>query len=137
MCEPSRLGGRRHALAAASLLILALAAMPAPSRAQGAASGVQPVSPGAMVMSARGQSPTLTSAVLINAQIVDDTPAQAHIVLNFNTHAPAFSIVKSDGDQTAIAFVSTTRGNSVRTHPSGKGLLRSIDFEQQSSIMMI
>ncbi|HEX4182158.1 MAG TPA: secretin N-terminal domain-containing protein, partial [Caulobacteraceae bacterium] len=130
---PVRLGRRQGALAVASLLVLALAAAPSASQAQG---GGQPVSPGAMVMS-KAPQPTLTSAVLINASITDDTPNQAHIVLNFNTHAPAFSVIKGDGDHPAVAFVSTTRGNSVRVQPSGKGLLRSINFDQQSSIMVI
>ncbi len=125
-----RLGGW-SGVTAASLLALAYAGSASHAQAQGAS----PPSPGAMLGRAVSAGAT-QSAVLVDVSVVEDSPTQSHVLLTFSTHAPAFSVIKSDGDRPAIAFANSARASSARV-ASGKGVIRSVNFQQQGPILLL
>lgn len=122
--------------AAVALLVLALVGFGSQSHAQ----ANQQMSSGALlnrVQSSATNGTAPATGTLINISVVEDSVSQAHVVLTFAPHAPPFSVIKADGDHLAIVFAQTSRGSSARTSPSGKGVVRSIDFEQQGSDLIV
>ena len=121
--------GLRSGFTLAALLVLALVCLAAPSRAQ-----PQPPSSGALLNQA-AQSAPAAAAVLISMSVAADAPGQEHVVLTFAPRAPAFSIVKAEGDHLVVAFAATTRGTA-RAPAAGK-LFRTADFDQQGDVLFL
>jgi len=122
-------------LAAAILLLLALVGFGSPSHAQ----GEQYMSSGMLLNRAQAAATgaTATASTLIDISVVDDTATQAHVLLTFAPHAAGFSLTKAEGDHLAIAFLLSSRGSSARYSPNSKGLVRSIDFDQQGADLVV
>jgi general secretion pathway protein D len=105
----------RAAFATLALLLSALVA-PVPAAAQ-----------------TQGPPPPST----LNSIAVNDAGAESRILLTFGPQAPKYSIVANDNDKPTIAFADSARGQQARVPPSLRGLVRTIGFEQNDTILIV
>jgi general secretion pathway protein D len=79
------------------------------------------------------QPANLTSVI----PATDAAPGESKVTLNFIPQAPKFSVIHNDSDSPSIAFALSSRAQGVSFHSDGKGLLRSIEFEQADTVMVL
>lgn len=58
-------------------------------------------------------------------------------MLTFAPLAPKYSIIRNDSDKPSIAFALSSRGMSARAPTDIHGLIRSVGFEQQDTILIV
>ena len=73
---------------------------------------------------------TSVSTALTDISVVDISPAETRVVLSFAGHVPKFLVTTSESDHPTVVFVFTSRGPVARAPAGGRGLVRTIDFEQ-------
>lgn len=61
----------------------------------------------------------------------------AKVLLTFAPVAPKYSIITNDNDRPAIAFALSSRGSSARAPLGLHGLLRTIDFDQNDTVLIL
>ena len=110
-----RMRGWVHALFA--LLILLLCPAPAAAAAQLQS---QPV-----------------AAVLTNVRLISETPSESRFELAFDPKATTFAPIASQPTQPSIGFALTTRGPHAVQPSNMKGLVRSISFEQDDTVLIL
>jgi general secretion pathway protein D len=81
--------------------------------------------------------PPPVPAVLTDVAVAQVSPTETQIILTFSPKAPTFSVVKNNDYRTAVGFAQSSRGSSARTPMSLKGLLQSVDFEQNDTILLL
>jgi general secretion pathway protein D len=81
--------------------------------------------------------PPPVPAVLTDVAVMEVGPDETHLLLTFAPAAPSFSVIVPDSERPAIGFALSSRGQSARTPFGPKGLLRTIDFEQQDSVLIL
>lgn len=87
------------------------------------------------VTPANAQTPE--PAVLVDVQIVTQTPTQTRLRLTFTPRANAFGSVGNDQGKPAVGFALTTRGNSAVAPRGLDGFVRQIDFEQLDTVLVV
>ena len=85
---------------------------------------------------ATAQTPS-APASLIAVKIYDGAPGETRVLLTFNRILPQFSIVTNDNDHPSLGFGDTVRGSGAVVPPGAHGLLRSIEFSQRDSVLVI
>ena len=119
--SPSR--DRRGArFAALRLLIVALAVVGFVAQARPLLAQTQPAPP---------------PAVLTDISAADTGHGETQILLTFSPLAPKFSIIGNDTGRPSIAFALSSRASSARLAPGQHGLLQSVDFEQNDTILIL
>ena len=76
-------------------------------------------------------------SVLNDISAADTGHSVTQILLTFAPQAPKFSIIGNQSDRPSIAFALSSRGSSARLQGGPRGLLRSIDFEQSDTILIL
>ena len=59
------------------------------------------------------------------------------ILLTFSPEAPKYSVMRNDSAQPAIAFALSSRGRSAQVPASLGGILRSVNFDQEDTILIL
>ncbi len=76
-------------------------------------------------------------ASLTAVTVAEAGPGETRLLLTFAPRAPKYSLVRNDSAQPAIAFALSSRAPGV-TAPSGpRGLLRSISFDQEDTVLIL
>ena len=76
-------------------------------------------------------------SLLVDVSTADVGPGESRILLSFSPTAPNYSIINGDSDRPAIAFALTSRGSTARVTANLRGLVRSINFDQNDSILVV
>ncbi|HWE98927.1 MAG TPA: secretin N-terminal domain-containing protein [Caulobacteraceae bacterium] len=86
----------------------------------------------------RGQTqPSPDPAFLTSVTVSDVSPTETDIVLTFTPAANKYSVIRNDSEQSAIAFALSSRGSNARVPTGLHGLVRSLDFEQNDTILIL
>jgi general secretion pathway protein D len=89
-------------------------------------------------LTARAQTiPSPPPAVLVNIAAADDGHGATQVTLTFAPQAPGFSIVSNDDARVSVAFALSSRGSSARLQGAPPGVLRSVDFEQSDTVLVL
>jgi len=89
------------------------------------------------VPAAAQTQPQPTPAVLTTLSATEAGPAETRILLGFTPLAPKYSIISNDSDHPSIAFALSARGPAARLAASLRGLVRSVAFDQNDSILIL
>jgi len=81
--------------------------------------------------------PPAQPAVLTDVTVTQVGPDQTRLLLTFAPRAPTYSVIIPEGDRPAIGFALSSRGESAHMPLGGKGLLRTIDFDQQDTVLIL
>ncbi|HEY1416054.1 MAG TPA: secretin N-terminal domain-containing protein [Caulobacteraceae bacterium] len=76
-------------------------------------------------------------AVLTDVQVKDISPTESQLILTFTPQAPTYSIIQTKGPHPAIGFALSSRGPAARVPAGMKGLLQTVDFEQNDTILIL
>jgi general secretion pathway protein D len=76
-------------------------------------------------------------AVLTDVQVKDVSPTESKLILTFSPQAPTYSIIQTSGMHPAIGFALSSRGPVARVPADMKGLLQTVDFEQNETILIL
>ncbi|HWD67578.1 MAG TPA: secretin N-terminal domain-containing protein [Caulobacteraceae bacterium] len=76
-------------------------------------------------------------AVLTDVQVKDISPTESQLILIFTPKAPTYSIIQTHGLHPAIGFALSSRGPAARVPAGMKGLLQTVDFEQNDTILIL
>lgn len=76
-------------------------------------------------------------AVLTDVQVKDVSPTESQLVLTFAPKAPTYSIIQTSGLHPAIGFALSSRGPAARVPAGLKGLLQTVNFEQNDTILIL
>jgi general secretion pathway protein D len=75
---------------------------------------------------------------VLTAVSVDETGDHgAKVLLTFSPVAPRYSIITNDNDRPAIAFALSSRASSARVPLGLHGLLRTVDFDQNDTVLIL
>jgi len=81
--------------------------------------------------------PSAGPAVLQNIAAANGEKGATQVVLTFAPLAPGFSIVDNDDTRVSIAFALSSRGSSARLQGTPAGMLRTVDFEQSDTLLIL
>jgi general secretion pathway protein D len=87
-------------------------------------------------LAAETQTPPLP-AVLTGVSAADQGGGQSAVVLTFSPVAPKYSIINNDSDKPSIAFALSSRGLSASAPADLHGLLRSVVFDQNDTVLIL
>ena len=76
-------------------------------------------------------------AVLNAVSAAETARGETQVLLTFAPLAPKFSLIDNGTDKASIAFALSSRGLTARVPPSLHGLLRSVSFEQNDTILIL
>ena len=85
---------------------------------------------------ATAQAPA-SPASLVGVKIYDGAPGETRVLLTFNRILPQYSIVSNDNDHPTLGFGDTVRGSGAVVPPGAHGLLKSVEFNQRDSVLVI
>jgi len=77
------------------------------------------------------------AAVLTNVRLISETPSESRFELAFDPKATTFAPIASQPTQPSIGFALTTRGPHAVQPSNMKGLVRSISFEQDDTVLIL
>ena len=76
-------------------------------------------------------------ASLIAVKVYDGAPGETRVLLTFNQILPQFSVVSNDNDHPTLGFGDTVRGSGAVVPTGVHGLLKSMEFNQRDSVLVI
>jgi general secretion pathway protein D len=77
------------------------------------------------------------SAVLSSVTVGSGATGETRVVLTFDRTVPQYSIITNDNVRPAIVFSGTVRGQTARVSDAAHGLLRSISFQQNATVLVM
>ncbi|HZZ34548.1 MAG TPA: secretin N-terminal domain-containing protein [Caulobacteraceae bacterium] len=81
--------------------------------------------------------PMPTPAVLTAVSVDEIADRGTKVLLTFSPKAPSYSIITNDNERPTIGFALSSRGASARIPLGLHGLLRTIDFDQNDTILIL
>jgi general secretion pathway protein D len=81
--------------------------------------------------------PVPTPVLLTNVRLISETPDESRFELSFDPKATSFAPIAGQPTQPAIGFALTTRGPHAVQPSNMKGLVRSISFEQEGTVLIL
>ena len=80
---------------------------------------------------------SVRSNVLTSIAISDGNAGETRVILNFNETLPQYTIISNDSGQATIAFVGTVRGQAASAPTGNHGVLRSLAFVQDRTMLTV
>jgi general secretion pathway protein D len=81
--------------------------------------------------------PSPPPAVLTSVSVAEAGPGETRVLLTFAPLAPSYSIVTNDSTRPSIAFALSSRAANLRQPAGLHGLLQSIAFDQNDTILIL
>ena len=76
-------------------------------------------------------------AVLTAVSVADQGHGRTLLLLTFSPAAPKFSVIDDASATPSIAFALSSRGPGVAAPPALQGLLRSVSFDQEDTVLVL